>query len=43
MKEVFKTFVKFGAPEDILYLNKPHIGTNYLKEVIKNLRCLENK
>lgn len=23
---VLETFVKFGAPEDILYVNKPHIG-----------------
>lgn len=36
-KEVLKTFVKHGAPEDILYLNKPHIGTDLLRNVIKNM------
>ena len=36
-KEVLETFVKFGAPEEILYLNKPHIGTDLLRGVIKNM------
>ena len=27
---VLETFVKFGAPESILYNNKPHIGTDIL-------------
>ena len=31
-------FVKFGAPEEILYLKKAHIGTDKLREVIKNIR-----
>ena len=35
---VLKTFVEFGAPEEILWLNKPHIGTDLLREVIKNIR-----
>lgn len=35
---VLETFVKFGAPEDILYNNKPHIGTDVLFDVIKNMR-----
>ncbi|MCR4675416.1 MAG: FAD-dependent oxidoreductase [Lachnospiraceae bacterium] len=35
---VLETFVKFGAPEDILYNFKPHIGTDILIEVIQNLR-----
>lgn len=30
--------VKHGAPEDILYNAKPHIGTDKLKEVVKNFR-----
>ena len=38
MKEVFKTFVKFGAPEDIMYKSKPHIGTDILRSVVKNIR-----
>lgn len=36
-KEVLKIFVKHGAPKDILYLNKPHIGTDILRKVIKNI------
>lgn len=35
---VLETFVKFGAPEHILYENKPHIGTDILAEVIKRMR-----
>ena len=35
---VLETFVKFGAPEDILYINKPHIGTDILCDVIRNMR-----
>lgn len=35
---VLETFVKFGAPEDILYKAKPHIGTDKLKMVVKNMR-----
>ncbi len=35
---VLETFVKFGAPADILYKAKPHIGTDLLREVIKNMR-----
>ena len=27
---VLETFVKFGAPEDILYVAKPHVGTDVL-------------
>ena len=37
-KFVFKTFVEFGAPEEILYLNKPHIGTDLLRNIIINIR-----
>ncbi len=37
-REVLELFVKVGAPEDILYTNKPHIGTDILKNVVKNLR-----
>ena len=35
---VLDTFVKYGAPEDILYLNKPHIGTDYLRKVLVQMR-----
>ena len=35
---VFKSFVDFGAPEDIMYDAKPHIGTDVLKTVVVSLR-----
>ena len=35
---VLKTFVRFGAPKEILYSYKPHIGTDILVNVIKNMR-----
>ena len=35
---VLETFVKFGAPENILYDAKPHIGTDILITVISNMR-----
>ena len=37
-KKVFLDFVEFGAPEDILYSWLPHIGTDKLRAVVKNLR-----
>ena len=30
--------VMMGAPEDILYVNKPHIGTDILIHVVRNMR-----
>ena len=38
IKEILKIFVKNGAPEEILYIKNPHIGTDILREVIKNMR-----
>ncbi|PKM62375.1 MAG: hypothetical protein CVU97_05660 [Firmicutes bacterium HGW-Firmicutes-21] len=35
---VLKELVKAGAPDEILYLNKPHIGTDRLREVVVGLR-----
>lgn len=37
-KKVFETFVKYGAPKEILYVQKPHIGTDLLSEVVKHMR-----
>lgn len=37
-KEVLETFVKFGAPEEIVYDNKPHIGTDKLVDVVRKMR-----
>ena len=38
MKKVFEIFVENGAPKEILYESKPHIGTDKLIEVVKNIR-----
>lgn len=35
---VLETFVRFGAPAEILFENKPHIGTDILCHVIANMR-----
>lgn len=35
---VLQDFYKFGAPEQILYLSKPHIGTDNLIKIISNMR-----
>lgn len=37
-KEVLRIFVEAGAPEEILYEAKPHIGTDILCTVVRNLR-----
>ena len=37
-KVVLEEFVKAGAPEEILYSNKPHIGTDLLRNAVKNIR-----
>ncbi len=37
-REVLELFVRFGAPKEILYLSKPHIGSDNLKKVVKNMR-----
>ena len=38
VKTVLETFVRFGAPSDILIDQKPHIGTDKLKNVVKQMR-----
>lgn len=35
---ILREFVKAGAPAEIVYSGKPHIGTDILKEVVKNIR-----
>ena len=35
---MLRTFVKYGAPEDIVYDAKPHIGTDILINVVQNIR-----
>ena len=38
IKEVLETFHKFGAPKEITYLSHPHIGTDNLIKILKNIR-----
>ena len=37
-REVLETLCEMGAPEEILYLAKPHIGTDRLRGVVRRLR-----
>lgn len=37
-RKVLEEFVKFGAPKEILYTAKPHIGTDNLVKIVKNIR-----
>jgi hypothetical protein len=37
-RRVLEIFCKMGAPGEILYESKPHIGTDILTTVVKNLR-----
>ena len=35
---VLDTFIKFGAPEEIGYIRKPHVGTDVLCRIVGNIR-----
>ena len=37
-RKVLEIFVENGAPKEILYTNKPHIGTDILMQVVRNMR-----
>ncbi len=37
-KIVINEFCSFGAPKEISYINKPHIGSDNLKQVVTNIR-----
>ena len=37
-KEVLRVLAESGAPEEIMYESKPHIGTDILTAVVKNMR-----
>ena len=37
-RKVLELFVEFGADPSILYKNKPHIGTDVLSNIVKNMR-----
>lgn len=38
VRDVLTELYLHGAPKEILYLNKPHIGSDNLKNVVKNIR-----
>src|SRR5450755_1361130 len=38
-RKVLSEFVKAGAPAEILYVSKPHIGTFRLVTVVENMRA----
>ncbi|GGD97623.1 NAD(P)/FAD-dependent oxidoreductase [Caballeronia grimmiae] len=38
-RKVLDEFVKAGAPDDILYLSRPHIGTFRLVSMVENMRA----
>lgn len=38
VRKILTEFVNAGSPEEILYQSKPHIGTDHLVKVVKNLR-----
>ena len=37
-REVLEIFTEFGAPPEIMYLNKPHIGSDNLRRVVAAMR-----
>ena len=37
-RKVLQEFVEAGAPEDILYHAHPHVGTDLLRDIVKNIR-----
>lgn len=37
-RKVLEELVNFGSPDEILYSHKPHVGTDILKDVVKNIR-----
>lgn len=38
VSKVLDTFIKFGAPEELGYVSKPHVGTDVLCNIVKNVR-----
>ena len=38
INKVLDTFIKFGAPEEIGYAGRPHLGTDVLCGIIRNIR-----
>lgn len=38
-RKVLEEFVKAGAPDEIIYVNRPHIGTFRLVKMVENIRA----
>jgi len=38
INKVLDTFIQFGAPEEIGYVSKPHLGTDVLCGIVRNIR-----
>ncbi len=38
INKVLDTFIKFGAPEEIGYVSRPHLGTDVLCGIVRNIR-----
>lgn len=38
INKVLDTFITFGAPEEINYISKPHLGTDVLCRIVRNIR-----
>ena len=38
VKKVLEVLIKFGAPQEIAYISKPHLGTDVLCEIVRNIR-----
>lgn len=36
--EVMRTFVEYGADPSVMYINKPHVGTDVLSGIVRNMR-----
>ncbi len=39
VNRVLQTFIKFGAPAEIGYIGKPHLGTDVLCKIVANIRA----
>jgi len=38
VNKVLDAYIKFGAPEQIRYISKPHLGTDVLCKIVRNIR-----
>ena len=38
VSKVLDIFIKFGAPDELGYVSKPHVGTDVLCRIVKNVR-----